>query len=221
MRSGIDFWRWGPLAGLLLVLAGCGGAIPKTHYYVLSLPPSPNANGAGMAARPAGSRSLAVLPLRAPEQLEQDRIVYRPSPVELDYYDYHRWAQRPTSVLTEALVERLRASHAFSAVFLFDGRAKPDYLLRTSLERLDEIDSPGNVTARADISAEIVELKTGQIAWTGSCSQSGPVGASEVKSVVEGMSRVADDCLKQITASIETFAKSLPPAPASTSAPSP
>lgn len=217
------FRRAGPgvvLAGLAAALCGCGGAIPKTHYYVLNLPSSPRADGPATPARKAGSYSLAILPLRAPDQLEQDRIVYRPSPVELDYYEYHRWAQRPTAVLTEALVDRLRALHAFPDVFLFDGRAKPDYLLRGSLERLDEVDSPG-VTVRAEMSAEVVELKTGRIAWSGSCSQTGPVNAGEVKSVVEGMSRAADDCLRQIAAGVEGFAKSLPPAPAPASSPSP
>ena len=206
-------------AALAMAAGGCGGAIPKTHYYVLDLPSAPG--GASPQQREPAPYTLAVIPLRAPEQLEQDRIVYRASPVEVDYYEYHRWATRPASFLTAALADRLRAHRLFSSVLVFDGRTKAEYLLRGSLERLEEVDSPGSVTVRVEMAAEVIEVKTNRSAWSGSCSQGGAVKAGEVKAVVEEMSRGVDACLAQITAGLEGFAKSLPPAPAPASAPSP
>ena len=205
--------------GLAIVSGGCGGAIPKTHYYVLDLPAAP---AVGSSQRPNPTPyTLAVMPLRAPEQLEQDRIVYRSSPVELDYYEYHRWAGRPASVLTTALTDRLRAQNVFSNVLAFDGRTKTDYLLRGSLQRLEEVDSSGSVSVRVEMTAEMIEVKTNRAAWSASCSQGGAVKVGEVKAVVEEISRGADACLAQITAGLEGFAKSLPPAPAPASAASP
>ena len=203
------------VALLALAAAGCGGgAIPKMHYYVLDLPPSPRAT----QQPPDAPYTLAVLPLRAPDQLEQDRIVYRASGVEVDFYDYHRWARRPPELVTSVLIDRLRARNVFANIFLFDGRTKTDYLLRGSLEHLEEVDSPGSVSVRADLSAELIDVKANRPVWTKGCSQTGPVSSGEVKAVVEAMTRAMNACVDDLTGSLETFAKSLPPAPAPASA---
>lgn len=199
-------------AGLALVAGGCGGPIPETHYYVLNLPaPAP-------APRDPASSTAVIMPFRAAEQLEQDRILYRPSAVEVDYYDYHRWAQRPAAALTAALANRLRGQHTFSEVSIFDGRAKGDYLIRGRLERLEEVDSPESVSVQAALSADLVEVKSNRTVWSGSASQSQPVSEGEVKAVVEAMSRAVDACLTQLTTGLDGFARSLPRAPAPASA---
>jgi ABC-type uncharacterized transport system auxiliary subunit len=162
--------------------------------------------------------TAVLMPFRAPDQLEQDRIIYRPSPVEVDYYDYHRWAEQPADALTAALAGRLRAQHVFSDLTIFDGKVKGDYRIRGRLERLEEVDSGESVSVQVAMSADVVDSKTNKTVWSGSASQSQPVSQGEVQAVVEAMSRAVDACLTQITAGIEGFAKSLPPAPAPASA---
>ena len=203
--------RLGVLA-LAALAAGCGGAIPKTNYYVIELPAV-----APQPSQPA-PYSLAVMPFRAPEQLEQDRIVYRPSPQEVGFYDYHRWAARPAPVVTSALVDRLRAQRLFEGVSLFDGRTKADYLVRGRVDRLEEVDSGGSVSVRVELSAEVVEAKTNRTVWSGAGAHSGPVNESDVKAVVAEMGRGIDAALRQIALGIEALAKSLPPRPAPASA---
>jgi len=202
-HSSSKYW----LAALLLLTAGCGGAIPKTHYYVLSLPAPPP------QTREPAAYSAAVMPFRAPDQLEQDRIVYRPSPVEVDFYEYHRWAERPASTLTSALAARLRSQRLFSTVGIFDGKGKPDYLIRGRIDRLEEVDSPEGVSVRIELSAEAVDGKSLKTVWTGAASHSGAVSQNEVKAVVTEISRGVDACLTQLTTSLESFVRSLPPAP--------
>ena len=191
------------LAAGLVVAAGCGGAIPKTRYYVMDLPSS-----LPRAQDPA-PYTVAVMLLRAPEPLEQDRIVYRPSPVELDFYEYHRWAQRPAAMVTAALVDRLRTQNLFSSVAIFDGRAKADYFIRGRVDRLEEVDS-GGVAARVEISVELVDTKNSRTVWSGSGSHSSAVTVGEVKAVVTEISRGVDASLNQITAGLEQFVRSLP-----------
>jgi len=200
--------RHGWVAALLALGVGCGGAIPKTRYYVLQLPaPAPQ-------PREPGPHTAAMMPFRVPDHLEQDRIQYRPSGVEVDFYEYHRWAERPGPALTAALLDRLRAQRLFSGVTLFDGRTKPDYLIRPRLEQLEELDSGNGVTVRVEMAAEAVDLKTNRTVWTGAATHSAPVSVGEVKAVVEELSRGVDACLSQITASLEGFLRALPPAPA-------
>lgn len=209
---GLARFRMCLLAGLLAGAAGCGGSIPKTHYYVIHLP------AAAPQPREPAPYTVAVMPFRAPDQLEQDRILFRPSPVEVDFYEYHRWAERPVSTLTTALVDRLRAQRLFSGVSRFDGRTQADYLVRGRLERLEEVDATGSVTVQVELAADVVETKTSRTVWSGSALHTGPVTEGEVKAVVAEISRGVDACLAQIMAGLEGFAKALPPAPAPASA---
>jgi ABC-type uncharacterized transport system auxiliary subunit len=182
---------------------------------VLALPaPAPQ------AAQPS-PYAAAVMTFRAPDPLEQDRIVFRPSPVEIDYYEYHRWAERPAAALTTALLQRLRARRLFSSVSLYEGKGRPDYLIRGRVERLEEVDSPEGVSVRVELSAEAVEGKTLKMVWNGSASHSGAVTHGEVKAVVAEISRGVDACLTQIVAGLEGFVRALPASPVPASAESP
>ena len=198
--------HWAAL-GAAILIASCGGSIPKTHYYVLTLPaPAPQ-------AKEPAPYVAAVMPFRAPGQLEQDRIVYRPSAVEIDYYEYHRWAERPAAALTAALVERLRSQRLFSTVSFYDGKGRPDYLIRGRVDRMEEVDSQEGVSVRVELSAEAVEGKTLKTVWSGSASHSAAIMQGEVKVVVTEISRGVEACLTQITAGLENFIRSLPTAP--------
>ena len=192
---------------LLILTAGCGGAILKTHYYVLALP------ARAPQAREPSPYTVAVTPFRAPDQLEQDRIVFRPSPVEVDYYEYHRWAERPAASLTQAFLSRLGSERLFATVAMYDGKGQPNYLIRGRVDRLDEIDSPEGVTVRIELSAEAVDGKTLKSVWTGSAAHSGAVTHGEVAAVVTEISRGVDACLGQLLTSLDAFVKSLPTAP--------
>lgn len=200
------------LAALLVLTIGCGGSLPKTNYYVLALPaPAPQ-------AREATPYTASVLPFRAPNALEQDRIVFRPSAVEVDFYEYHRWAERPAAAITTALTERLRSQRLFSAVTVYDGKGRSDYLIRGRVSRLEEIDGPEGVSVQVELSAEAVDGKTLKTVWSASASHSGQVTQADVKAVVTEISRGADACLSQLVASLETFVRSLPE-PAAKTAP--
>ena len=210
-------WSGVTLIAALVIMAGCGGAIPKTHYYVLDLPsPAPAASRA--ADDPPSSYTAVVLPFRAPEPLDQDRIVYSSSPVELSYYQYHRWAELPSPLLTSALAGRVRNLGLFASVSMFDGRTKGDYLIRPHLERLQEIDREGGVTVQVQMSVDAVEAKTNHVVWRSEASHSGAVTAGEVGAVVTEMSRGAEACLEKITGDLRNLQKVFPPAPAPASA---
>jgi ABC-type uncharacterized transport system auxiliary subunit len=207
-------WICAALITALALMAGCGGAIPKTHYYVLDLP-APALAAPRAADDPPSSYTAVVMPFRAPEPLDQDRIVYSSSPVELSYYQYHRWAELPAPLLTSALAGRVRNLGLFANVSIFDGRTKGDYLIRPRLERLEEIDREGGVTVRVQISAEAVEAKTNHVVWRSEASHSGAVTAGEVGAVVTEMSRGAEACLEKITGDLRNLQKAFPPAPTS------
>ena len=86
-----------PFAGL----SGCAGKIRYPSYYVTDL----TAPGAATKTKPILG-PVAVREFGAPEYLLSGPIVYRLSPGQLGFYDYHRWAVDPRSAMTTAMIQR-------------------------------------------------------------------------------------------------------------------
>ena len=72
-----------------LAISACGSARYPAHY-TLHFEPSAQA-----PASERGIGTLAIKELRCPDYLCEGRIVYRPTPAEVGFYQYHRWAVSP------------------------------------------------------------------------------------------------------------------------------
>src|SRR5271169_4567672 len=144
------------LTAILFTLAvsvcfvGCMGKVKYPTYYTLNRPPAPDP-----PVQESARASLAIREFRSPMYLRQGAIVYKTSPEQIGFYNYHRWAVDPREFLTNAVAERLRASGNFAQVKLYDGRPDVDYVLSGRLEELEEIDYEGGVKVRVAISAQI------------------------------------------------------------------
>jgi len=85
---------------LLPALSGCG-RVRYPAYYTLNLPAPPAAENV--------RTSIAVREFQSPNYLRQGPIVYRTTPEEIGFYEYHRWAADPRTLLTSAVIDHLRA----------------------------------------------------------------------------------------------------------------
>jgi ABC-type uncharacterized transport system auxiliary subunit len=185
-----------------IVLAGCGGAVKYPNYYTLHLPPPPD------PPVQEGVRTiLAIREFRSPTYLRQGAIVYKASPEQLGFYEYHRWAVDPREFVTNAVTERLGASGNFRQVKRYDGRPDVDYVLSGRLEKLEEIDYDGGVKVEVAISAQMTSLATGSTVWTNSVSEVGTVSQRDVPAVVAEMNRTMGRAIEKL----------LTPAPSSAS----
>ena len=184
---------------LTLLISGCMGKVRYPNYYTLSLAPAlePDANA---TPRPV---TVAVRRFETPAYLRQGRVVYRETPDEVGFYEYHRWAADPGATVTTAVIEALRSSHAFSFVGPYEGQERPDYILTGRLERLDEIDYGRGVRVEAKLSAELTNLRTGAIVWSGDAAESSGVERRNVDSVVTQMSHVVQASIRQLLMGME------------------
>jgi ABC-type uncharacterized transport system auxiliary subunit len=98
------------MAALLPALAGCG-RVRYPAYYTLNLPSPPD------PPAPENVRtSIAVREFQSPGYLRQGPIVYRTTPEEVGFYEYHRWAADPRMLVTSAVIDHLRAVGQFSTI---------------------------------------------------------------------------------------------------------
>lgn len=195
------FWCNALAVAVVASCLACGASGPPTRYYALDLPRSP----------PAAERlahTAVLMPIRAGEIAGQGRIVYRESPHEVGFYEYHRWAEDPEDSLAEALASELLALGTFASVTPFDGRTQADFILRGELRSIEEIDYDGPVKARVKIALALVDAVTSRVVWSDSAEVDGVVAAAEVRSVVERLSASADQAIKRLASQLDSHLRS-------------
>ena len=124
--------------------------------------------------------------------------MYKTSPEQIGFYNYHRWAVDPRQFVTNAVTERLRASGNFAQVKLYDGRSDIDYVLSGRLDQLEEVDYGGAVKVEVAISAQMTSLATGATVWTNEVSQVGTVGKRDVPAVVAEMNATMGRAIEKL-----------------------
>ncbi len=178
----------------LIILAGCGGAAKYPNYYTLHIQPPVDP-----PAQQGVRTSLAVREFRSPTYLRQGAIVYKTSPEQIGFYNYHRWAVDPREFLTNAVAEHLRASGNFTQVKLYDGRSDIDYVLSGRLEKLEELDyGGGGIKVEVAISAQMVNIANGTTVWSNAVSEVGTVDKRDVPAVVAEMNRTMDRAIEKL-----------------------
>jgi ABC-type uncharacterized transport system auxiliary subunit len=176
----------------LMILASCGKA-RYPNYYTLNLPAPPDP-----PAPEKARATLAVRGFRAPTYLRQGAIAYKTSPEQIGFYAYHRWAMDPRDFVTNAIIERLRASGAFAHVRSYDGSRDIDYVLSGRLEKLEELDYQGGVKVQVAISAQMTSIATGAIVWSNAVSEIGDVNKRDVPAVVSEMNRTMERAIEKL-----------------------
>jgi ABC-type uncharacterized transport system auxiliary subunit len=180
-----------------LVLAGCGSVRYPTSY-LLNLPaPMPQA-----APPQAPLGRVAVREFRCPDYLCEGRIIYRPTPEEVGFYEYHRWAASPRQVITQSMADALRARSLFKSVAVHERGIEAAYVLTGNIERLEEVDHGSDVQALCTISAQLVEVRGGSLVWHHTASEAVPVQQRNVAGVVIGLSAAARTVIDRLVASV-------------------
>jgi uncharacterized lipoprotein YmbA len=191
------------LIAALAGLSGCGGKIRYPSYYVLNFPGP--VTGAASSGPILGA--VAVRQFGAPEYLRNDAIVYRQSPAQLGFYNYHRWAVAPPKAVTAAWIREIESRNLFKSVSPFDLQVSPDYLLTGAIERLEEVDRGSNVQIEVSLSAQLTDLRSGDVLWQSVSSKHATVDDRTVPGVVTEMSGAVHDAITDLASSLQDRAR--------------
>jgi len=183
---------------LLAALTGCG-RVRYPKYYTLNVPPPPDPVAEGSTRT-----SIAVREFQSPVYLRQGPIVYRTTPEEIGFYEYHRWATDPRVLVTSAVADHLRASRQFSAVSTYNGHPESDYIVSGKLEKLEELDYQSRVEVEVAISVQITRVATGATVWSNAVSEVGTVSQRSLPGVVSQMNRTMELAINKLLSTIPT-----------------
>jgi ABC-type uncharacterized transport system auxiliary subunit len=185
------------LIAIVSALTGCGGKLKYPTYYTLNLPAPPD------PPSPEHLRaSMAVREFQSPDYLRQGPIVYRTTPEQIGFYEYHRWAADPRVLVTSAVIDHLRASGHYSTVSTYNGRPDNDYIFSGRLEKLEELDYQSGVKVEIALSAQITKVETGETIWSNTVSETGSVSQRNVPGVVSQMNRTMDVAISKLLSTV-------------------
>ena len=184
------------MVALVPALSGCG-RVRYPAYYTLNVPAPPDP-----PAPESVRTSIAVREFQSPGYLRQGPIVYRRTQEEVGFYEYHRWATDPRTLVTNAVIDNLRASGQYSLVSMYDGRPNNDYVFSGKLEKLEEVDYEAGVRVEVAISAQITRVATGATVWSNAVSETRPVSQRNVSGVVSQMNRTMELAINKLLSTV-------------------
>ena len=197
MKKHLNALAW--MLAIVTALTGCGGKLRYPSYYTLNLPAPPD------PPTPEGVRtSIAVREFQSPGYLRQGPIVFRATPEEVGFYEYHRWAADPRTLVTGAVIDHLRASGQYSTVSMYNGRPDNDFIFSGKLEKLEEVDYESGVRVEVAMSGQITRVATGATVWSNTVSETGTVSQRNVRGVVSQMNRTVDLAINKLLSTVPT-----------------
>jgi len=191
------------MISIFLFTAGCViesscVSTKPVHYYTLQAPPRP-AN----QSKPNGL-ILLVGNIATPEVLQDSRIRYRSGTNEAGAYEYHRWTERPGSMVRDALMRALQDSGKYQRVLEAGSSINGDYLLHGRLEEFDEVDR-SSIQTKISLRIELVDRKTNQNIWDYRAEREEPVSGKNVVDVVQSLDRNLQQVVSEIAAEFDKF----------------
>lgn len=172
------------------------GSPPPMHHYTIDFTPT------ATAASFSGGSQLGVAAPRAAHLLRQDRIVYFTADEQLNYYNYHRWAEPPVFMVQSMLIRQMRATNLFDNIVPYRAQKGLDYVLQGRLLSMEEVDRGPEVQARFALELELVREEDSHVVWTGSRSCDRPVAVKTVDAVVEALGGCVEESLGALTRSL-------------------
>jgi ABC-type uncharacterized transport system auxiliary subunit len=144
---------------------------------------------------------------RAPEMLRDARIVYYVSPTQVNYYQRHRWASDPATLLSEYTAQWVESSGVFREVKMLPARDRVDYTLGGSVLSFEEVDSDGGAKVRLGLALSLVRTSDHKLVWLGEQRRETSLQERGVEGVASALSaacaQVLRDMLPGLTTQVE------------------
>jgi ABC-type uncharacterized transport system auxiliary subunit len=202
------------IVALSIACAACGGTLTETRHYQLAQP----------EGKLRGGNDILVLEsLTTNAAYDDERIVYRTTPVRLDYYHYHRWTSSPGAMVGNYLEQALETSGRFRAVVR---ELTPDapVVLTGRVLAIEEIDrSATQWLGRIALELVLTDAHTGALLWTEQIDETEPLRQRNPEGLAAALSIAMSRIVAHVVPTIAEAIRAMPdgnPAAVSRSHPS-
>ena len=186
--------------GVILWLSGCVN-VPPTHYYAFR---PDSVNGAELIS-PKYPYVLGIEAYEANFPYQQDKIIFRTSPYEVNFYEYHRWLHPPTDLVTEQVQKLFFSSGLFERIHARPFESYSDYILQGSIHLFDQWDtgSTSISSIRIRIYHQLILPDESQILWAKTIETTATVPSLEIVEIVKGFETALQENIRQAIAAID------------------
>jgi ABC-type uncharacterized transport system auxiliary subunit len=195
---------WRLLLGICLLplfLSSCffGGRTPDTRYYLLSYLPVVD------STRTPHPYNIRLREFEIAEAYRKPQLVYRQSPHELQYYNYHQWAIKPERLVTEATSAHWAASRVFQSVQTQIQDSEADFILDGMVEAIEEYDHQERWYAHLSLRLSLLSGRDGRKVWTERYDFRTPVETQEPVQVVRALSAILESVNRRALYSVDSL----------------
>lgn len=187
---------------LSLVLAfgmGCA-SVPDFTYFTMAYSLLPQRHKQKSLAE-----SLRVSDLDITPAYDKDKIVYRFSPYQFQYYNYMLWAVKPNKMVTGLVVRHLEHSGLFKVVSRDYGDTRPEYEISGVLEAIEELDSGNEWFAHIALSLRMTRFRKDAIIWSYRIDKKKRVYNKEPVYVVKALSELMEAGMNEAVKDLRAF----------------
>jgi ABC-type uncharacterized transport system auxiliary subunit len=197
MKSQMFFQSLGWGACLFLMI-GCA-SVPPTHYYTFQ----PQIGSSTSPAAPTYPVTLGVEAYEAETPYQQERIVFRTSPYEVNFYEYHRWLRPPTDLVTEQAQKLLQSSGLFQRVRPYTYESEPDYVIRGRILLFDQWYNGTSSSIQVGIQYQLLDVVPEQVIWSDVIETTVSVPTLDIVDTVKGFETAVHQNIEQAIAAMK------------------
>lgn len=180
-------------------------AVPENHYFTMSYTLLPLKH----PPEAPGGMTLRVRDLEIGPAYDTERIVYRYSPYEFQYYNYMLWASKPQKMLTDMIVRHLDHQRIFSDVAHEYHERTPDYEMSGVLLAIEELDSGDKWFAHLAFSLRLTRHRGEQVVWSYDANVKKQVYNKAPVYVVKALSELMEAQMQKISEQLAKFIKTV------------
>jgi len=192
---------------IILLIAGLLGlntcsSVPENHYFTMSYVLLPN-KGRVLQKMPA---TVRVRQLEITPAYDTERIVYRYSPYEFQYYNFMLWAVKPQKMVTDLLIRHLQHARIFSDVSMDYGERRPDYEISGMIHAIEELDSGDQWFAHLALSLRMTRFRGEKVVWSHDVNVKKQVYNKSPVYVVKALSELMETEMDKAVKKLQQFA---------------
>lgn len=181
---------------IAMLVIGCG-SVPRTYYYRIDY-----ATEGAENPNPIYPVTLGIQQFTTDVLYESDKIVFRDSPYEAQFYHYRRWIAPPKKIVTEKVVAQFEIAGLFGKVVKIPSTTKIDYILRGNIEAFEEWDDGENWFGVVTIDFTLENSISKDILWRNVITKSSQVQKKVPIEVVKAISNSLNEVVKSGIAQI-------------------
>ena len=188
------------VAWLLCIIWLCGCSnIPPTHYYTFR----PDSEKTATTTSPKYPHIVAIDAFEAEVPYQQDKIVYRTSPYEVNFHEYRRWLRPLEELVTEQVLKLVSAAGMFQDVHTQAFESYADYIIRGRIKMFDQWYSEGTSSVRVRLEYHLIALKEERIIWMDTVETETDIPGLEIVETVKGFETALQENILQALAAID------------------